>query len=114
MEPQIAQRRNRREAGWCILAAAPCHIDDGYKMSRLLRSAPLLALAAIFAAAPAGASQQGVTAMKNWQVMDLCAKQAQAAFPDFTADATAKREAREKQCLEEKNLPPRQPLVPGR
>jgi len=57
----------------------------------------------------ARASQQGVVVTKNWKIMDQCAKDAQAAFPDFTADANAKREAKEKECLEGKNLPPREP-----
>lgn len=72
-------------------------------MNRLASACLLLALGA----APAIASQQGVIAMKNWKSMDLCAKQAQAAFPDFTAEANAKRDEKMKDCLEGKNLPPR-------
>lgn len=83
-------------------------------MKRLAPACLIIALALIAASATVHASQQGVVAMKNWKVMDQCAKAAQAAFPDFTADANAKREAKEKQCLEEKNLPPREPLAPGR
>ena len=52
--------------------------------------------------------------MKNWKTMDLCAKQAQDAFPDFTADAQAKRDAKLKDCLAGKNLPPRDPSAPTR
>jgi len=74
------------------------------RMSRLA-----CCLAALFlAAAPAFASQQGVVAIQNWKKMDLCARQAQTAFPDFTAEANAKRAAKEKECLEGKNLPPRE------
>ena len=75
-----------------------------------------LALALFVALAPAGslASQQGVVAMKNWKTMDLCAKEAQAAFPDFTAEAQARRDAKLKECLAGKNLPPREPLAPER
>jgi hypothetical protein len=83
-------------------------------MSRLVPIPRIIALALMLACAPAIASQQGVVAMKNWKAMDLCATQARAAFPDFTAESNAKREAKEKECLEEKNLPPRQPLAPGR
>jgi hypothetical protein len=72
-----------------------------------------LVLALLLAFAPARATQQGVVAMKNWKTMDLCAKQAQAAFPDFTADSNAKRDAKLKECLAGKNLPPREPLAPG-
>ncbi|HEV2334181.1 MAG TPA: hypothetical protein VGS13_01660 [Stellaceae bacterium] len=64
--------------------------------------------------ATAWASQQGLLVVKNWNAMDQCAKEAQAAFPDFTAEAYAKRDAKEKECLQAKNLAPRAPLVPGR
>ena len=63
--------------------------------------------------AAAQATQQGVLVMKNWRTMDQCAKEAQAAFPDFTAESNAKRDAREKECLAAKNLPPREPHAPG-
>jgi hypothetical protein len=83
-------------------------------MNRLGPSPGILALALMLASAPAMASQQGNVAIQNWRTMDLCAKAAQAAFPDFTVDSNAKREAKEKECLEGKNLPPREPLAPGR
>ena len=72
--------------------------------------APMLALGP----GPARATQQGVVVMKNWKTMDLCAKEAQTAFPDFTADSHARRDAKLKECLAGKNLPPREPLAPGR
>ena len=62
----------------------------------------------------ARATQQGVLVMKNWTAMDKCAREAQAAFPDYTAEAYAKRDAKEKECLATKNLAPREPLAPGR
>ena len=74
--------------------------------------APALVILAL-AAVPAAASQQGTAAMKNWKTMDLCARQAQAAFPDFTADANAKRDAKLKDCLAGKNLPPREAPAPS-
>ena len=74
-------------------------------MNRLALSLLILALAS----ATAGASQQGIVVMKNWKTMDKCAQEAQTAFPDFTADSNAKRAAKEKDCLERKNLPPREP-----
>jgi hypothetical protein len=81
-------------------------------MNRLGIALPLFVL--VLALAPAAKpSQQGVQATKNWKTMDQCAKEAQTAFPDYTADANAKREAKLKECLEGKNLPPRGPLVPG-
>jgi hypothetical protein len=84
-------------------------------MNRLV-TAPLvfaLWLAPMLALAPARASQQGVVATKNWKTMDLCAKEAQTAFPDFTADSRAKRDTKLKECLAGKNLPSRSPLAPG-
>jgi len=73
---------------------------------------PLLILA--LAPAAAWASQQGVVVMKNWKTMDQCAREAQTAFPDYTAEANEKRAAKEKECLEGKNLPPRETPAPGR
>ncbi|HEV8679065.1 MAG TPA: hypothetical protein VGQ90_06795 [Stellaceae bacterium] len=81
-------------------------------MSRLAPYPCILALALLAASTASMASQQGVVAMKNWKTMDQCAKQARAAFPDFTAEANAKREAKESECLKEKNLPPRESLAP--
>jgi hypothetical protein len=72
-----------------------------------------LAAALMFVAGTAAATQQGVAAMAKWKTMDICAKQAQAAFPDFTADAESKRDAMLKQCLESNNLPPRNPEMPA-
>lgn len=58
------------------------------------------------------ASQQGTTATLRWKQMDLCARQAQAAFPDYTAQSDAKRDAALQACLRANNLPPREPLLP--
>ena len=76
----------------------------------MIRLGPAFLILTLGLAPVARASQQGAVAMKNWQIMDRCAKEAQTAFPDFTAESNAKREAREKDCLEGKNLPPREPL----
>jgi hypothetical protein len=59
------------------------------------------------------ASGQGTGAMQKWKTMDVCAKQAQIAFPDFTAESNAKREAKLKNCLNANNLPPREPAAPS-
>jgi hypothetical protein len=64
---------------------------------------------ALFAGAAEAATQQGVAAVAKWKVMDLCAKLAQAAYPDFTAEANVKRDAQLNACLNANNLPPRQP-----
>jgi hypothetical protein len=74
-------------------------------------------LALLIAVAPGlaqGGSQQASGVMKNWKTGDKCAKEAQAAFPDFTAEANAKRDAKLKECLEANRLAPRESLSPGR
>jgi hypothetical protein len=53
------------------------------------------------------ASSPGNQTMKNFKQMDRCAKEAQQAFPDFTTEAQAKRDAKLKECLASRNLPPR-------
>ena len=45
--------------------------------------------------------------------MDNCAEQAQTAYPDFSAESNAKRDAKLKECLEGQNLPPRELPEPG-
>ena len=74
----------------------------------------LWAAAFTFLACSAFATGQGTSAMQKWKTMDACAKQAQAAFPDFTPGSNAKREARLKDCLNANNMPPRQPTAPLR
>lgn len=69
-------------------------------------AAALLALILIPAAALA--SQQGVVVVQKWKLSDKCTQQAQAAFPDFTPEANAKREAKLQECLAGQNLPPRE------
>jgi len=52
------------------------------------------------------ATQQGDTLIKRWLASDKCAAQAQKAFPDYTAEALAKRDEAFKKCLASQNLPP--------
>ena len=52
--------------------------------------------------------------MKKWQSMDKCAIEAQRAFPEFTAESNAKRDAKLKECLASQNLPPREAQSPAR
>jgi hypothetical protein len=70
----------------------------------------LTAYIVILALAPAAAlaSQQGVAVAQKWKMMDKCTQQAQAAFPDFTPEASDKRDAKLKECLAGQNLPPRE------
>jgi hypothetical protein len=70
--------------------------------------APAVAALVLVSAGSAMATQAGVNAMLGWKTMDSCAKQAQARYPDFTADSNAKRDAMLKACLQQNNLPPRQ------
>jgi hypothetical protein len=69
-----------------------------------------LAVGLLLFTGTAEASQQGQTVIRAWNAADKCAKQAQAAYPDYSAEANAKREAQLKACLSGSNLPPRQPL----
>ncbi len=67
-----------------------------------------IAALALFAGV-ASASQPGTAALAKWKTMDACAKQAQAAYPDFTPESNTKRDAQLNACLSANNLPPRQP-----
>jgi hypothetical protein len=67
---------------------------------------------ALVSGAAQAATAQATTAMQRWQGMDKCARQAQAAFPDYSPDSNAKREAKLSDCLKEGNLPPREPASP--
>jgi hypothetical protein len=78
-------------------------------MSRLAFS---LATALALSAVSAQATQNGQTALRNWRATDICAKQAQTAYPEFTADSNAKRDAKLKECLNQNHLPPREPQPP--
>jgi len=74
----------------------------------------LLVLVFLLAPISARATQQGQTALRSWKVMDACARQAQTAYPEFSADSNAKRDAKLKECLNANGLPPREPLAqPG-
>jgi hypothetical protein len=70
----------------------------------------LLAIALLLFTGTAEASQQGITVLNNWKAADKCAKQAQAAYPDYSAESNAKRDAKLKECLRGGQLAPRQPL----
>ena len=69
-----------------------------------------LAAAIVINCAGAQATQQGQQAIRSWKQADNCARQAQAAFPNFDADSNAKRDAKLKACLNANNLAPREPL----
>jgi len=52
-------------------------------------------------------TQNGQQMMRNWATSDRCAAQAQKAFPDFTPESNAKRDAQMKTCLSGNIVPPR-------
>jgi hypothetical protein len=56
------------------------------------------------------ATAQGQQVNTNWRNADKCAKEAQAAYPDYSAESNAKRDAKLKACLNIYNLAPREPL----
>lgn len=72
-------------------------------------------LVAALLPATAGASAQGVIALKRWTAMDKCSAAANRTFPDNTQASIVKRDAVLKQCLANGNLPPRdtESLPPG-
>jgi hypothetical protein len=70
---------------------------------------PLVAVSLLWPLS-AGATQQGQSALRGWKTADSCARQAQTAYPDFSAESNAKRDARLKECLNANGLPPRAPL----
>jgi hypothetical protein len=65
-------------------------------------------------AAAHATSGQGMIVMMRWKAMDTCAIQAQRAFPNFTAQSNAQRDAKLKECLAGQNLPPRESMSPSR
>jgi len=68
--------------------------------------------ALVLSAVGAQATQSGQAALQHWKVMDVCAKQAQTAYPEYSTESNAKRDAKLKECLNANHLPPRQPLSP--
>jgi hypothetical protein len=76
-------------------------------------AACLLSALSIFPGIAHAADAQGNAVMQKWKASDKCARQAQAAFPDFTPDANARRDARLRECLEGGRLPPRELSTPG-
>lgn len=73
------------------------------------RSGRHLALLALIAAAlwagQAAADDRLRQSDQVWKAMDNCARAAIKAYPDYTAEALAKREAERRLCLRRQNLP---------
>lgn len=67
----------------------------------------LLAVAAMALAGtpPAAADQNWTRSSAVWKAMDKCTQAARKAFPDYTRESNAKREAARQACLRAGNLP---------
>jgi ABC-type glycerol-3-phosphate transport system substrate-binding protein len=78
----------------------------------MIRCAALAALLVVLAvsASAFATSVNGNVMIRQWASSDRCAAAAQRAFPDYTAEANAKRDNAMKQCLANGNLPPRSDL----
>ena len=86
-------------------------IADAMQWSAMRRLFLILLVLAIVPAA-ARASQQGIIVVKKWQAMDKCTERAYAAFPDYTVQSNAQRQAALQACLAGQNLPPRETAPP--
>jgi hypothetical protein len=107
----LAERATSPPAGWRAnaRAARPC--------AALARPLRVVALLVLFLLAPEAAhatGAQGQIAIGKWKSMDKCAAEAQRAYPDFTAESNAQRDAKLKECLAGQNLPPRGTPPPSR
>jgi hypothetical protein len=65
----------------------------------------LVLLAAALAAERAAADDKLRQSDVVWKAMDNCTRAAIKAYPDYTAEALAKREAQRRLCLRRGNLP---------
>jgi hypothetical protein len=69
-----------------------------------------VAVFAVVLTLPAAAmayTSYGQQTVSKWVASDRCVQAAQKAFPDFSAEANAKRDTALKNCLASGNLPPR-------
>ncbi len=71
---------------------------------------PMAAVLLLLSGPAQTTTQQGRDVSANWRTADKCAKKAQAAYPDYSAESNAKRDTSLKDCLKLYNLTPRQPL----
>jgi hypothetical protein len=64
-----------------------------------------LGVAALWLPTAASADQNWKTSSAVWRAMDKCNDAAQKAYPDYTPESNAKREAARQKCLRGSNLP---------
>jgi muramoyltetrapeptide carboxypeptidase LdcA involved in peptidoglycan recycling len=81
-------------------------------MIRRVGFAAFIAAALLLPAVANAVTQQGIQTLRRWGLSDKCAQQAQRQFPDYTAEAQAKRNLALQQCLANQNLPPRELPTP--
>jgi hypothetical protein len=81
--------------------------NDKGRNATALATGGLLALLipALLLPAPAAADNPWKTSSAVWKGMDRCTLSARKQFPDYTAEANAKREAARQKCLRSGNLP---------
>jgi hypothetical protein len=115
MEPQNSSERNNPWQKACMIAASGSIFVrlEMHKEVRMHTLAFSLFTALVLSAVSVQATQLGQAAMRNWKVMDVCARQAQTAYPEYSAESNAKRDAKLKECLNANGQPPRQPFAPG-
>jgi hypothetical protein len=74
-------------------------------MASLLRLVLLGAAVALALPRPASADANWKNSQAVWSQMDKCTRAAQKAYPDYTRESNAKREATRQLCLRASNLP---------
>jgi hypothetical protein len=82
-------------------------------MKRFSAVSRLVALTMLMTVTAGADTGYGKLTLGKWKASDKCAHGAQAAFPDFTPESNAKRDAALRKCLEQGRLPPRDSLTPG-
>jgi len=70
-----------------------------------MRRLPAILLLALLLPAPAFADSNWKQSQTVWSRMDKCTREARRQFPDYTAEANAKREIARQRCLRNGNLP---------
>jgi hypothetical protein len=98
-----AQFSTRSVANCATLRAHGFH--GAITMSRSLRLVPILTAAELLLPQNAVADQAWKTNSAYWRVMDICTRQAQQAYPDYTPESNAKREKARQTCMRANNLP---------
>jgi hypothetical protein len=80
--------------------------SDIAAMLRGLCAASSLAMAGLcLASPPVAANANWQQSSSIWKTLDKCTHAAQKAFPDYTRESNAKREAFRRKCLRGANLP---------